>query len=146
VVVGDGPQRRDLEEQAMALGISGRVRFVGAVAHARTKEFYHAAELVLLPNREEAGEADGLPLVFLEANACGKPVIGGIAGGTPEIVRDGENGALVDGRDPAAILAAISALLDNPERRLAMGQRGLEMAQQWSWASRAEAFLQLCRT
>jgi len=145
VVVGDGPQRRDLEKKAEALGVSGRVRFVGAVAHAQIRDFYNVADLVLLPNREDLGEADGLPLVFLEANACGKPVIGGRAGGTPEIVRDGENGMLVDGQDSTAIATAVSELLANPERRLAMGRRGLEMAQHWNWAARAEAFLQLCR-
>jgi phosphatidylinositol alpha-1,6-mannosyltransferase len=144
-VVGDGPQRRALERKAQALGIASMVRFFGAVAHTQTREFYNAAELVLLPNREEAGEADGLPLVFLEANACAKPVIGGRAGGTPEIVRDGENGVLVDGNDPGAIAVALRDLLGNQEMRTAMGQRGFEMARDWGWAARAAAFLQLCR-
>ncbi len=144
-VVGDGPQRRALEQKAQALGIASMVRFFGAIAHSQTREFYNAAELVLLPNREEAGEADGLPLVFLEANACAKPVIGGKAGGTPEILRDGENGVLVDGNDPGAIAVALRDLLGNQEMRTAMGQRGFEMARDWGWAARAAAFLRLCR-
>ena len=144
-VVGDGPQRRELEQKAQALGIASMVRFFGAVAHSQTSEFYNAAEVVLLPNREEDGEADGLPLVFLEANACAKPVIGGRAGGTPEIVRDGENGLLVDGGDPHAIAVALQRLFANREMATAMGHKGLAMAKDWGWAARAEAFLQLCR-
>jgi phosphatidylinositol alpha-1,6-mannosyltransferase len=146
VVVGDGPQRAALEQQAQALGLSRMVRFAGAIPHAQTKDFYNAAEIFLLPNREEAGEADGLALVFLEANACAKPVIGGMAGGTPEIVSDGENGILVDGNDAGAIAAALRDLLRNPEKRAAMAQKALQMAQDWDWTARTRAFLKLCRS
>ena len=144
VVVGDGPQRMALEARAQTLGISHFVRFMGAVEHSRTREFYGAAEFVVLPNREEAGEADGLPLVFLEANACGRPVIGGKAGGTPEILRDGENGILVEGSDVEAIETAIGRLLGDEEVRARMGQRAVQMAQGWDWSERTKAFLRAC--
>jgi len=144
LVAGDGPQRRDLQQMAEALGVAHLVRFAGAVDHARTQDFYNAAELVLLPNREDAGEADGLPLVFLEANACGKPVIGGRAGGTPEIVRDGENGVLVDGRNAGEIADAVCALLGDESRRKAMGERALGTAQAFGWPGRARHFLEAC--
>lgn len=146
VVAGDGPQRAELEQRAQALGLGEAVCFTGAIPHDQTREFYNAAEIFLLPNREEAGEADGLPLVFLEANACGKPVIGGKAGGTAEIVRNGENGVLVDGCDVGAIAAALRDLLRDDGKRAAMAQKGLQMAQDWDWAVRADAFLALCRS
>ena len=145
LVVGEGPQRMELEEMAHTLGIAPRVIFAGAVPHAATRDFYNASQLVLLPNREDAGEADGLPLVFLEANACAKPVIGGKAGGTAEIVRDGENGLLVDGRDSSAIAQAVSGLLADEARRKKMGRTALSMAQGSGWASRTLSFLQACR-
>jgi len=145
LVVGEGPQRAALEERVRTLGIASWVIFAGAVPHAAARDFYNAAQLVLLPNREEAGEADGLPLVFLEANACGKPVIGGMAGGTAEIVRDGENGILLDGRDPDAIARAVCSLLGDEKRREKMGGVGLLMAQDWGWESRTLSFLQACR-
>lgn len=145
LVVGEGGQRAELEEMARTLGIASRAIFAGAVPHAVTRDFYNAAQLVLLPNREETGEADGLPLIFLEANACAKPVIGGRAGGTAEIVRDGENGLLVDGRDSGAIAQAVCGLLADEARREKMGETGLSMAQDWSWTSRTLSFLQACR-
>ena len=61
------------------------------------------------------------------------------------ILRDGENGVLVDGGDPGAIAVALRELLGNQELRTAMGQRGFEMASDWGWAARAAAFLRLCR-
>jgi phosphatidylinositol alpha-1,6-mannosyltransferase len=145
LVVGDGPQHATLEARAQMLGITHLVRFMGAVGHSATSDFYNAAELVVMPNREDAGEADGLPLVFLEANACAKPVIGGKAGGTPEILRDGENGILVDGGDAGAIEIALDRLLSDERLRTRMGQKALQMAQSWDWSERTKAFLNVCR-
>jgi len=145
LVVGEGPQREELQKTAQTLGIEGLVTFAGAVPHDQTRHFYSSAEIVLLPNRVEGGEADGLPLVFLEANACAKPVIGGKAAGSAEIIRDGENGLLVDGCDAREIAAAICALLGDEGRRTAMGRKGREMAQAWGWPARAQMFLQACR-
>jgi len=144
VIAGDGPQRQQLQEMAQTLEIAPLVRFVGAVPHSQTGDFYNAADLVLLVNREEDGEADGLPLVFLEANACGKPVIGGKAGGTPEIVRDGENGLLVDGRDVGEIEQAVCALMGDDARRTSMGERALQIARSNGWDRRANDFLAAC--
>ena len=146
LIVGDGPQHSALQALAATLGVADRVAFVGAVPHDATVNFYRCADTVLLANREEKDEADGLPLVFLEANACGKPVIGGRAGGTAEVIRDGENGFLVDGCDVGAIEAAICRLLDDAALRAAMGQKGLQMAQAWGWRERANLFLQICRS
>jgi phosphatidylinositol alpha-1,6-mannosyltransferase len=145
LVVGEGPQREDLQKMTQSLGIESLVKFAGAVAHGETRHFYNSAQIVLLPNRVEDGDADGLPLVFLEANACARPVIGGKAAGSAEIIHDGENGVLVDGRDSGEIAAAICALLGDETRRAAMGRKGREMAQAWGWSARAQLFLQACR-
>ncbi|HET7086103.1 MAG TPA: glycosyltransferase family 4 protein [Rhizomicrobium sp.] len=145
VIAGDGPQRAELEALANALGIAERVIFLGALPHAQTAELYRAADVVVLPNREEQGEADGLPLVFLEAAACAKPVIGGKAGGTAEAVVDGVNGLVIDGRDVQAIAGAVCGLLADPERCRAMGEEGARLARNWGWEARARKFLAACR-
>jgi phosphatidylinositol alpha-1,6-mannosyltransferase len=145
LIVGDGPQRGALAEAANRLGIADRVMFAGAVSHDETVNFYRSADLVVLPNREETGEADGLPLVFLEAGACGRPVIGGKAGGTAEIVCDGENGLLVDGRNTSEIEQAVCQLLGDEARRKSMGEAALRMAQSWGWPARARVFLDACK-
>lgn len=144
LIAGDGPQRAALEKTARQLGVSAWVIFAGAVPHDRTADFYNAADLVLLPNREEEGEVDGLPLVFLEANACARPVIGGKAGGSAEVIRQDENGILVDGRNAGEIAEAVCGLLADDGLRETMGRNALLMAQQWGWQTRARDFLQAC--
>lgn len=145
LVAGDGPQRVALEAMAAQSGGAEAVRFLGAVPAEDMPALYALAEFVALPNRAEPGESDGTPLVFLEANACGRPVIGGRAGGTPEAVQDGRNGLLVEGDDVAAIAAAVLRLLDDPALAARLARGGLEAAREAGWASRTDAFLALCR-
>lgn len=143
LVVGEGPQRPALEAMAEAAGGAAAVRFAGAMPAAAMPGLYALAEMVVLPNRAEPGESDGLPMVVLEAMACGRPVIGGRAGGTPEAVAEGRTGLLVDGA--AAIAAAVLRLLDDPALagRLSAGARAA--AEGWGWEARLAAFLALCR-
>lgn len=144
LVAGDGPQLPALQVLAQDVGCADAVRFAGAVPPPVMPDYYALADLVALPNRAEPGESDGMPLVFLEANACGIPVIGGRAGGTPEAVQDGMNGLLVDGNDPAAIATAAIRILGDADLAGRMRQAALAAAQGASWASRTEAFLALC--
>ena len=69
-------------------------------------------------------EVEGLGIVFLEAAACGKPVVAGRSGGTPEAIVDEGTGLLVEGREPKAVALAIARLLQEPERATVMGAAG----------------------
>src|SRR3712207_7081379 len=72
-------------------------------------------------------------MVFLEAAACGRPVVAGTSGGAPETVLDGETGTVVEPRSPDAVADAIGALLDDPARARAMGAAGRAWVEQrWS--------------
>lgn len=144
LVAGDGPQRAALQQLAAASGCAEAVRWAGAVPAADMPGFYALAEFAALPNRAEPGESDGVPLVFLEANACGRPVIGGRAGGTAEVVTDEVNGLLVDGNDPAAIAAACLRLLADPALAARLRTGALTAAAASGWAGRAGCFLALC--
>ena len=87
-----------------------------------------------MPNRVEAGDVEGFGIVFLEANACGKPVVGGKSGGTSDAVLDGRTGLLVDGDNAREIANAVLWLLDNRTEAFEMGQRGRARAvQRFSW-------------
>jgi phosphatidylinositol alpha-1,6-mannosyltransferase len=145
LVVGDGPQRAALEALAQEAGGAESVRFAGPVAAQEMPALYALAAFVALPNRAEPGQSDGTPLVFLEANACGRPVIGGRAGGTAEAVTDGRNGLLVDGEDSAAIAAAALRLLGDPALLARLAAGGLEAARAAGWEARTAQFLALCR-
>jgi glycosyltransferase involved in cell wall biosynthesis len=102
LVLGDGPERGALEGRAAELGLSDRVRFLGAGSRADVIALFRAADVALLTSAWE-----NLPHTLLEALAAGTPVIATAVGGIPEVVRDGENGLLVPPRDVGALVHAI---------------------------------------
>jgi len=123
------------------------VVFTGEVADADLPAYYAAADVFAAPCRSRwAGlETEGFGIVFLEAAAAGKPVVAGRSGGTPEAVVDGVTGKVIDGRSPAAVAAAVAALLENPGLAAAMGKAGRERAERdFAWpqlAARLAGFL-----
>lgn len=142
LVVGDGPHLRRIESLARSLEIERFVTLAGAVPWDLTPSYYAAADVFALPSRERfAGtETEGLPLVFVEAAAAGLPLIGGRVGGIRDAVRDGENGFLVDGKDPAAVAEALVRVLD-PELRQRMGRASRKLAEtEFSWERSFETF------
>ena len=80
----------------MEVGLEEHVRFAGTVSDREIGDFYHAGDVFVMANRQLAnGDVEGFGLVFLEANACGKPVVGGRSGGAVDAIADGESGLLV---------------------------------------------------
>ncbi len=145
LVVGDGPQAAELRALAERLGVAERVRFTGAVPHAAVPSYLALAELMAMPNRRMPdGEEDGLSLIFLEANACGLPVIAGCSGGAPEVVADGANGLLVDGDDAGAVTDAITRVLTDAALAQKLAADGLRRAASADWQRSSEEFLRLC--
>jgi glycosyltransferase involved in cell wall biosynthesis len=115
-IVGDGSDRGRLEALARELGVADRVRFLGRATPAALAEAYARCSFFAMPSSKE-----GFGIVFLEAALFGKPSIGGRHGGTPEVVIDGQTGLLVDREDVSALCDALRTLLDDPERRRALG-------------------------
>ncbi len=145
LVVGQGGYVETLERIAADAGVSEHVTFTGSVAEDELVAHYRLCDLFVMPNRELPNhDTEGFGLVFLEANACGKPVVGGRAGGVVEAVREGENGLLVDGEDVAAVAATIASVLADPQLSQRLAARGLEIARESGWESRARQFHQLC--
>jgi len=120
VVVGDGPMRGAWEGLTDALGLRYRVVFTGEVSDDELPGYHHAADIFVLPANARA-EAFGT--VLLEAMAAGLPCITTEVGtGTSWVVQDGVTGLVVPPRDPRALAEAIRSLLDDPQRRMAMGR------------------------
>jgi phosphatidylinositol alpha-1,6-mannosyltransferase len=123
LIVGEGPQRSELESLAWNLGLRDHVVFCGAVSDEELPLHYHLASAFVMPSRyiEKEGSVEGLGLVYLEAMASGVPVIAGRSGGVPDIVRDDDTGLLVDPGSVTQLAAAILSLLtdDNLAERLA---------------------------
>jgi glycosyltransferase involved in cell wall biosynthesis len=115
LLVGDGEARAEVAALFAQFG-PDRVRLTGALPAAGLAEIYAAADVHVWP---ACNEAYGMAL--LEAQAAALPVVAGAEGGVPEIVADGRSGLIVEPRDPAAFAAAVAPLLDDPDRRRAMG-------------------------
>lgn len=139
LISGDGPDREKIEALVASAGLAERVQMLGPTPRDELWGLYKGAVLFAMPSR--APEALGL--VFLEAMACGIPVVGTNSGGTPELVSDGETGLLIDRNEPEELASAIRMLLDNPELRSEMGRRGEEVAAQYSWSRVADRYLEV---
>ncbi|MES2494967.1 MAG: glycosyltransferase family 4 protein [Pseudomonadota bacterium] len=142
-IVGRGPQEDSLKAMAAGSGVADRIDFAGAVDDAELTGLYRRCTLFAMPNRTLAdGDTEGFGLIFLEANACGKAVIGGRAGGATDAIVDGETGLLVDGADTDAIADALDRLLSGEALRTRLAAGGLARAQKLGWTHSAHLFLE----
>ena len=126
LVGGAGPDEERLRALADELRVSPCVRFLGHVPDAELMPTYGAADVFVLAAREQRPDVEGFGLVILEANACGKVVVGTSSGGVPEAVVPGETGLLVPPDDSPALARALVDLLLDPARARAMGKAGRE--------------------
>lgn len=139
VDVGEGANLRML---AANLGVERHVQFVGHVAEEDLPKFFCACDVFVMANYEieATRDTEGFGIVFLEANACGKPVIGGRTGGVQTAILDGVTGLLVNAADKDELAGAIIKLLTNREYANRLGQSGRErVVTQGSWNSKAIA-------
>jgi phosphatidylinositol alpha-1,6-mannosyltransferase len=145
LLAGDGPSREALAAQACDLGMAGRVIFAGSVSPRDVADTYALADIFIMANRTlPDGETEGFGLVFLEANACGIPVIAGRAGGSTDAVADGQNGLTVDGEDETMIAEAVTRLLTDAALRDRLVAQGLTTASMSAWQTRVQTFLRIC--
>jgi glycosyltransferase involved in cell wall biosynthesis len=121
VAVGEGDDRPWLEQIAEGCGVRRHVHFFSGLSFSELAACYSACEIFALPSRGE-----GFGLVYLEAMARGKPVIGGGHGGAPEVIDDGRTGYLVQHGDVPQLATSIETLLANPDLAREMGTRGRE--------------------
>jgi glycosyltransferase involved in cell wall biosynthesis len=117
LLIGDGPDRKELEDHTRALGIERSVRFLGS--RPDIPELLALLDVAVLPSLEE-----GFPNAVLEAMAAGRPVVATRVGGVPEAVVHDQTGLLVPPRDPSALADAVNCLLGDPGRRADMGRMG----------------------
>ena len=108
VIVGDGPERENLEVTAASLGISDRVIFTGQVKNVEA--YYAAADVLANPSHSE-----GSPYVLLEAMAANLPIVATAVGGVPEMVENNQTALLVPASDPQAMADAIARVLGDEQ-------------------------------
>ena len=133
-IVGQGEAEGVLKSLASSLGLSDRVRFVGSLSHEELRQYYAAADILIL-----ASSREGWANVLLESMACGTPVIATNVGGSPEIINAPEAGVLVEERSTPALSHAIKKLLRHYPDRGATRR----YAEQFSWEDTTGGQLQL---
>lgn len=126
VIAGAGPEEPRLRALAESLGCADRVVFAGRVPDEDLPGLYAACDVFAMPSRalDARDGIEGFGTVFLEAGACGRPVVGGRSGGVMEAVEDGVTGLLVDPQDAGALAEALRKLLRDPALCRRMGEAG----------------------
>lgn len=130
-LIGIGEDWDYLGELARDLGVLDRLHRLGHVTQEDLPRWYNACDVFAMPNREINGDTEGFGMVFLEAAACGKPVIAGRAGGTGAAVVDGVTGLRVEGAEIEAVLAGFAQVLQNESAARDMGGKALARAQEF---------------
>ena len=149
LLIGEGPYRQYLESQVKKLQIDSHVSFIGRISYADLPRYICLGEVFAMPARSRlAGlEVEGLGIVYLEASACGLPVIAGNSGGAPDAVREGVTGFVIDGRNPQAVAQSITELLAAPERARTMGLAGRAwIIEEWRWQIWSERFAEILKS
>ncbi len=145
LIIGDGPQRASLQALVDQSGVAHSITLAGALSDADLLSAYRSAVLFAMPNRTMPdGDTEGFGLTFLEANACGRAVVGGRAGGAVEAVQDGVSGLLVNGQRVDEIADAILRVLGDDAFRARLEAGALAHAQAHSWEHSVQIFQNLC--
>ncbi|MFP5393770.1 MAG: glycosyltransferase, partial [Gammaproteobacteria bacterium] len=135
-IAGNGPNRQMLEQLAHTTGVAERVRFLGALPQTELRQYYGAADALVLPS-----EREGWANVLLEAMACGTPVVASRVWGTPEVVAAPEAGILMAERSAQGVADAVRSLRANYPDRAATRR----YAERFSWDDTSAGQLRLFR-
>ncbi len=146
LLIGEGPYREHLQALVRKYALDDHISFIGRIQYVDLPQYICLGEIFAMPSRSRffGLEVEGLGIVYLEASACGLPVIAGASGGAPDALIDGTTGVVVDGLDSAAIAVAAINLLNNPAQARLMGQAGRRgIVEKWHWQIWSDAFKKL---
>ncbi len=138
LIVGDGPDRLQIESRANDLGVAPRVRFVGTVAHQLVPRYIAAADVCVAPFTSERNLSSGVSaLKIYEYIACARPVIASDIPGAADLISEYGCGATVPPDDPASLASAINAVVRNPVFAERAHRASALVRETHSWAHRA---------
>lgn len=140
LIVGSGREEQGLKNLVNKLKLQDNIEFVGAVDEHELPDFYRLCDIFVLANSETQndsklkGDYEGFGIVFLEASACGKPVIGGLSGGVEDAVVPGKTGYLLPPKSTKDLISAISILIEKPNKAEYMGKQGrIRTLKEFDW-------------
>lgn len=145
LIVGRGEWEKTLRGLAAGLGLKDHVHFLGSKEGAELVELFHSCDIYVHTPRVRNLNFEGFGIVYLEAGACGRPVVATDAGGVTDAVRQEETGIIAADLDVAGIENALKRLCSDPELRKKMGDAGRAYAQAHDWSILTDQFLALYR-
>jgi phosphatidylinositol alpha-1,6-mannosyltransferase len=146
LLVGQGPYRAHLEKLVTKHSLQENVTFIGRIQYNDLPGYICVGDIFAMPSRSRFGglEVEGLGIVYLEASACGLPVIAGESGGAPDAVIEGVTGFVVDGTSTEQIANRAIQLLRDEKLRRGMGSAGRAwIEKEWRWQIWASKFSEL---
>lgn len=146
LMVGQGPYLSHLKKLVSRHNLADHVSFIGRIQYAQLPQYICAGDIFAMPSRSRffGLEVEGLGIVYLEASACGLPVIAGSSGGAPDAVLNGVTGFVVDGQNNQEIAAAAIRLLSDMDEAKKMGAAGREwIIENWRWEIWSQRFNKL---
>jgi len=124
LVVGDGPKNKEIFQMVQKNSLQNVVRFLGQIEPQELLKYYHLADLFVLLTHKDENHEEGWGTVFLEAAACGLPVVAGRVGGVEEAVLDGQTGVVVDVYQDQSVIPAVVGLLNDLDFSKQLGEAG----------------------
>ena len=126
--MGEGGKRQEIESLIKELNLGDRIKLLGKLPHKQTLLEIGKSEIFICPSL-----AEGLGIVFIEAQACGVPVIGTRVGGIPDVIRHNETGLLIEPQSSEAISQALKKMFGNEELRQRLRQNALQNLERFNW-------------
>ena len=145
-MIGEGPYKRELEKLVAKHNLAQHVRFVGRLNYSQLPEHIRMGDVFAMPSRSRffGLEVEGLGIVYLEASACGLPVVAGQSGGAPDAVLEGKTGLVVDGTDINEVARACVEILSDLDNAKKMGLAGRSWIESdWDWKIWGKRFAEL---
>jgi len=134
LIVGEGEEESYLRNLCCENGVVDHVVFAGKIHDSELPSYYAACDVFVMPNRQIGEDIEGFGMVYLEAGAAGKPVIGGISGGTCDAIVDGVTGTRVDGENLEDLSQAIMEFLKDSQMSKSQGENGRQrVLDEFTW-------------
>lgn len=147
LIVGDGPLRIILEKKVRELGIENKVYFFGSKPYKELFKFYNESMFIVVPSITTSdGDREGFPTVYLDAMACGCPIIASRIEGIENIIKNNENGIIVEQKNPAALAKTMNDLIYNDKLRNSITKNALiEVKNKYAWNIVSERYIKLIK-
>ncbi len=130
LIVGEGQIKDKLQKMIDSKNLGRNVKLEGRVKYEELIDYYNMADVFVMPSKTEIPDVEGFGIVFLEANACGKPVIGSNSGGIPSAIKHNYNGLIVEENNVEQLTVAILKVLSDSELAQKMGENGLKFVEE----------------